>query len=143
MRSPAVAARAPSPAVGEGASLVRLASPREKKPLRVVPDQVCTPTYTVDLAQAVANLLDTEEYGLYHITSGGSCTWHKFASTIFQLSEMKVDMAAISTAEFGAAARRPAYSVWSCAKFAALRIEPLREWKAALAAYLHERRARE
>jgi dTDP-4-dehydrorhamnose reductase len=114
----------------------------EKKPLRVVADQICTPTYTLDLAGAVTNLLGTGKHGLYHVTSGGSCTWHEFASTIFQLSEMKVDVAAISTAEFGAAARRPVYSVLSCAKFAALGIEPLREWKAALAAYLQERRAR-
>jgi len=127
---------------GKGGNFVEtmLRLGREKKPLRVVADQVCTPTYTVDLAYAVANLLDTGKYGLYHVTSGGSCTWHEFASTIFQQSEMKVDVAAISTAEFGAAAHRPAYSVLSCAKFVALGIEPLREWKAALAAYLQERR---
>jgi dTDP-4-dehydrorhamnose reductase len=55
-------------------------------PVRVVDDQVMTPTATADLAAAVAALLRRERevpYGLYHITSGGQCSWHHFAKTIF------------------------------------------------------------
>ncbi|MFL5340716.1 MAG: SDR family oxidoreductase, partial [Gemmataceae bacterium] len=109
----------------------------------VVADQTCTPTYTVDLADAVVKLIVTWKHGLYHITSGGSCTWHELAIAIFRLSNMDVNVTPISTAEFGAAARRPAYSVLSNAKLAAAGVTPPREWKAALAAYLEERKSKQ
>src|SRR5207245_2771295 len=81
------------------------------KPLRVVADQVCTPTYTVDLAEATAALLPTGRYGLYHLTSGGSCSWYEFARAIFELSGVRADLSPITSAEYKAAARRPGYSV--------------------------------
>ena len=52
-------------------------------PVRVVNDQFCTPTSTMDLARAVARLLPTEGYGLYHLTSAGECSWYEFANAIF------------------------------------------------------------
>src|SRR5205823_5492960 len=65
-------------------TMLRLA--KEGKPLRVVDDQVCTPSYTADVAAAVVPLLATEAYGLYHLTNGGGCSWHGFARTIFDLA---------------------------------------------------------
>ena len=77
-------------------TMLRLAA--QGKPLRVVADQVCTPTYTVDLAEAVVALLETEAYGLHHLTSGGQCSWYDFARTIFELEGVRVDLTAISSA---------------------------------------------
>ena len=109
------------------------------KPLRVVADQTCTPTYTVDLAAAAAALMTTGRYGLYHLTSAGACSWHDFARTIFGLAGVKADLTPIVSREFGAAARRPAYSVLSAAAYESLSLPPLRPWQEAVAAYLVER----
>ncbi|MBX9579215.1 MAG: NAD(P)-dependent oxidoreductase [Gemmataceae bacterium] len=109
------------------------------KPLRVVHDQRCTPTYTADLADAVAGLVRAGATGLYHVTSGGDCTWYEFAAEIFRRSGASADLTPITTAEFGAAARRPAYSVLSNAKLAAAGVPAPRPWPEALAAYLAER----
>jgi dTDP-4-dehydrorhamnose reductase len=118
-------------------TMLRLAG--QGKPLRVVADQVCTPTYTADLADAVVRLLGTGRHGLYHLTSGGACSWHEFAAAIFDLAGVAADLTPIGSAEYGAAARRPAYSVLANAAAAAAGLPPLRPWRDALAAYLGER----
>jgi dTDP-4-dehydrorhamnose reductase len=109
------------------------------KSLHVVADQICTPSYTVDVATAAAALIQTERYGLYHLTNAGSCTWHEFAQTIFELAAEKADLTAITSQEYGAPARRPGYSVLSMAKYGALKLASARSWKEALSAYLQER----
>ena len=110
------------------------------KPLRVVADQVCTPSYSVDVATATAALVQTNSSGLYHLTSAGACSWHEFAAAIFELAGVKADLSAITSKEFGAPARRPGYSVLAGAQYAALGLPPMRHWREALAAYLEERR---
>jgi dTDP-4-dehydrorhamnose reductase len=110
------------------------------KPLRVVADQTCTPTYTADLAAAVVALLPTGRYGLYHLTSGGACTWHEFAAAIFELAGVRADLTPITSAEYGVAARRPAYSVLANVAYAGAGLPPLRPWREAAAAYLNERK---
>jgi dTDP-4-dehydrorhamnose reductase len=109
------------------------------KPLRVVHDQRCTPSYTVDVAEATAALIRANAAGLFHVTNAGSTTWHDFAAEIFQLSGLKPSLTPITSAEFGAAARRPAYSVLSNAKLSSVGVSPPRPWQEALAAYLAER----
>lgn len=109
------------------------------KPLRVVADQTCTPSYTVDVADAVVALLSTGRHGLFHVTSAGDCTWFEFAREIFELADVRADLTAITSREFGAAARRPAYSVLA----PSADVGPLRPWREALAAYLAERRQRQ
>jgi dTDP-4-dehydrorhamnose reductase len=108
-------------------------------PVRVVDDQVMTPTATADLAAAVAALLRRERevpYGLYHITSGGQCSWHHFAKTIFELAGLTVELTPITTAESGSKARRPAFSVLDHGKWMAAGFAELRPWPEALADYL-------
>jgi dTDP-4-dehydrorhamnose reductase len=65
------------------------------KPLRVVDDQTCTPSYTVDVAETTLTLLKTGLAGLYHVTNSGSCTWHEFARTIFELSGVSANLTPI------------------------------------------------
>jgi dTDP-4-dehydrorhamnose reductase len=110
------------------------------KPLRVVADQTCTPSYTVDVAAATAALVATGRYGLYHLTNAGACSWYELARAIFDLEGMRADLTAITSAEFGAPARRPVYSVLAAGAAAALGVAPPRPWPEALAAYLAERR---
>ena len=110
-------------------------------PVRVVDDQVMTPTATADLAAAVRTLLEREsnggvDYGLYQITSAGSCSWYEFAKTIYELSGLDVDLSPIKSSESGAKAKRPAYSVLSHRKWTAAGFEELRPWRDALTDYL-------
>jgi len=119
-------------------TMLRLAG--QGRPLRVVADQVCTPSYTADVAAATAALLGTGRHGLYHVTNAGSCSWHELAAAVFELAGVKADLAPITSAEYGAAARRPAYSVLDNEACRALGLPPPRPWREALAAYLEERR---
>jgi dTDP-4-dehydrorhamnose reductase len=129
---------------GKGGNFVEAMLRRagECQPLRVVADQVCTPTYTADLATATAGVVATGRYGLYHLTNGNSCSWYEFARAIFELAGVAASVAAITSAEYAAAARRPGYSVLAKPAYEALGLPPLRPWREALAAYLHERSAR-
>jgi dTDP-4-dehydrorhamnose reductase len=111
-------------------------------PVRVVSDQVCTPTYTVDLAEATAALLGAGGQGLFHLTSGGSCTWFEFARAIFERAGKKVEVVPITSAALDRPARRPAYSVLAPAALATLGLKPPRPWGEALGAYLAARASR-
>ncbi|RTQ50753.1 dTDP-4-dehydrorhamnose reductase [Hymenobacter gummosus] len=86
---------------------------RERGEVRVVWDQVGTPTYAVDLAAALLHIIDTGStaYGLYHYSNEGVTSWYDFAVAIFELSGVPARVVPIRTAEFPTRARRPAYSV--------------------------------
>ncbi len=119
-------------------TMLRLA--REGRPIRVVDDQVCAPTYTADLAEAVGRLVAADPPGgVYHLTNGGACSWFAFARRIFELTGLAADLAPTTSAAYGAPARRPANSVLLNTRAAALGLPPLRPWDAALAAYLAAR----
>lgn len=118
-------------------TMLRVAS--QGKPLKVVNDQRCTPSYTADVAAAVAALIGAGASGLYHVTNAGSCTWYELAAEIFRQSGVAADLTPITSAQFNAPARRPPYSVLSNAKLASLGIASPRPWQDALAAYLAER----
>ncbi len=109
------------------------------KPLRVVNDQRCTPTYTADVATATVSLIQHAATGIYHITNSGDCSWCEFAAEIFRQSNLSPSLTPITTAEFGAAAQRPLYSVLAHTKLAALQLPAMRDWRSALTAYLAER----
>jgi dTDP-4-dehydrorhamnose reductase len=121
-------------------TMLRLAA--QAKPLRVVNDQRCTPSFTADVAAATAALLPTGAFGLYHVTSAGDCTWYEFAREIFRAAGVRADLTPITSAEFGAPARRPAYSVLSNEKLRAVGVTPPRTWTEAIAAYLEDRARR-
>lgn len=118
-------------------TMLRLA--RAGKPLRVVADQVCTPTYTVDLASAVVALLATNRYGLYHVTNTNACSWYTFAAAVFELAGVHADLKPITSQEYGAPAGRPSYSVLNTSAYERLGLVPLRPWRDALRAYIRER----
>jgi dTDP-4-dehydrorhamnose reductase len=122
-------------------TMLRLAG--QGKQLRVVADQVGTPSYTADVAAATVALIAADRPGLYHLTNAGSCSWHDFAEAIFELAGVRADLTPIPSREYVAAARRPGYSVLAAPAYEALGLPPLRPWREALAAYLRERRQRE
>jgi len=117
--------------------MLRLA--REKGKVRVVADQIVSPTYTQDLAKKIYQLIQTKHFGTYHITNNGQCSWYEFAEKIFELTKTKVVLEKTTSAEFKAKANRPAYSVLDNAKLRSLGMDDLQTWDQALAAYLKEK----
>jgi dTDP-4-dehydrorhamnose reductase len=122
-------------------TMLRLAG--QGKPIRVVSDQRCTPSYTKDVAAALAELVRTDASGVVHVTNAGECSWYVFAVEIFRLAGVSADVRPIPSTEFGAAARRPAYSVLTSDVLANHGVPKPRSWKEALAAYLVERTAKD
>lgn len=90
-------------------TMLRLSENNDK--VRVVGDQVGSPTSAKELAAAIAQLIFTENYGIFHATCEGSCSWAEFAEEIFKMAGKKTVVETISTEEFGAKAPRPAYSI--------------------------------
>ena len=112
---------------------------REGRPLRVVSDQVLCPSYTLDLARKVWKVLPKVAHPVYHLTNAGQVSWYEFARRALELAGVTADLTPVTAAEYGARARRPAYSVLAHAHLAALGEDDLRPWDAALAAYVAER----
>jgi dTDP-4-dehydrorhamnose reductase len=119
--------------------MLRKASIRES--IRVVNDQIVTPTSTRELARKVSQLIHTEEYGLYHITADGACSWFEFARQIFELARVPAHLSSATSEQFKAAARRPGYSVLENARLKRLGIDDLKDWREALQEYLQSRPA--
>src|SRR5579875_224088 len=117
--------------------MIRLA--REGKPIKVVCDQILTPSSTRDVAIKIRELVETGRYGTYHITNDGSCSWYEFAERIFQLLRLRPDFTATTTAAFAAKTQRPAYSVLAKEGLRRAGLAAMRPWQEALADYLREK----
>ncbi|MFK7777233.1 MAG: dTDP-4-dehydrorhamnose reductase [Gimesia sp.] len=111
---------------------------KERDELSIINDQHCTPTSTRDLSTALARLIQTKEFGLYHATNQGQMTWFEFAQAIFELAGINVKTTAISTEQFNAAAERPRFSVLDCSQLQKASGYSFPHWKEALKAYLEE-----
>jgi dTDP-4-dehydrorhamnose reductase len=119
--------------------MLRLA--REPRPIRVVNDQVLTPTSTRALAVQIGKLIETEAYGTYHATCQGECTWYDFAKEIFEQIDTDADLVPQSTAQSGARVRRPPYSVLDNGHLKSIRLDIMPFWVDALKSYLNESRS--
>jgi len=118
---------------------------KEKKEIEVVDDQTGSPTYTKDLARAIAQLIRAEGedissraslYGIWHITNSGQCSWYEFAREILQGSSVRVKP--ITSEQLNRLARRPKFSVLENRVWRLQGWKPLRHWKEALKSYLEE-----
>jgi dTDP-4-dehydrorhamnose reductase len=108
----------------------------EQPEVLVVSDQVGSPTYTRHIAAAIALLTESEDYGIHHVTGGGSCSWFDFAQEIFDQAALPARVMAARTEMLDRPARRPAYSVLGSERRDAV---VLPNWRAALAEYMAER----
>ncbi len=106
--------------------------------LRVVNDQVGTPTYTFDLARLLVDMLETDKYGYYHATNeGGYISWYDFACEIFKQAGYSTKVLPVTTAEYGLSkANRPFNSRLDKSKLVLSGFKPLPNWKDALKRYL-------
>lgn len=111
---------------------------KEKDQLKVVHDQIGSPTYTVDLSAFLAELIQTEKYGIYHASNTGVCSWYEFAQAIFEESGIDILLEPCTTKEFPRPAPRPKYSVMDHMSIRTNGFTDLPHWRKALQSFLKE-----
>ena len=107
--------------------------------VRVVKDQVLSPTFTADLAAKVKELVERGATGLVHVTNAGECSWFEFAQAVFALTRTQVELIPIDSGPTQRHARRPPYSALASQRLADLGFSPLRPWREALEDYLRRK----
>jgi dTDP-4-dehydrorhamnose reductase len=104
--------------------------------ISVVNDQIGSPTYTVDLANAIAKLITKPNYGIYHITNSDHCSWYEYAKEIFNNAGVNIDLKPVTTEEFPRPAFRPKYSVLENYNWKMEGFPKIRSYKKALNDYM-------
>lgn len=104
--------------------------------ISVVNDQIGSPTYTVDLSNAIAQLIKKPAYGIYHITNSDYCSWYEYAREIFEIAGIDVEVKPVSTEEFPRPAPRPKYSVLKNYNWKMEGFPEIRSYKDALKDYM-------
>lgn len=110
---------------------------KERKEISVVADQYGSPTYTVDLALLLVEMIQTDKYGIYHATNEGACTWAEFAEEIFKIADLNVKVNHIATAEYPTMAKRPMNSRLSKKKLVINNFKTLENWQKDLKKFLN------
>uniref|UniRef100_UPI0025FA7D81 SDR family oxidoreductase n=1 Tax=uncultured Selenomonas sp. TaxID=159275 RepID=UPI0025FA7D81 len=116
--------------------MLKLAETHDK--LTVVDDQIGSPTYTADLAELLADMVETEKYGVYHATNEGFCSWADFAKEIFRQAGKDVTVTPVPSTEYPTKAARPKNSRMSKASLDRAGFHHLPTWQDALSRYLKE-----
>jgi dTDP-4-dehydrorhamnose reductase len=109
---------------------------REQGALKVVTDQLLTPTYTADLAEALIAGVEGDVSGVLHVTNSGSCSWHEFTLAIMEIAGVDVPVERVQTVRAAGGADRPLNGVLACERARETGVGDLRPWKAALEAYM-------
>ena len=115
-------------------TMLKMADERDQ--LKVVHDQIGSPTYTLDLARFLLGLVQTDYYGIYHASNSGVCSWFEFAQAIFEESGKTIQLDPCTTDEFPRPAPRPAYSVMDHSAIRINGLADLRPWREGLVHFL-------
>ncbi len=118
-------------------TMLRLA--KERAELSVVNDQVFSPTYTDDLAKKIVQLIDTEYYGVFHVTNSGACSWYEFTKEILKLAGLNTPVLPITSDQYPQKASRPRFSVLDNYQLRLLQMDDMRSWQEALEDYMREK----
>lgn len=123
---------------GKGTNFIDsiLSIAKKGKPFRVVNDQTVTPTSTEELSLVISKLIQTDNFGTFHLTNEGECTWFEFAQEILSSSGYETKLIPVSSKEYGAKASRPNYSVLENYKAKESGLDLFSHWKKALRSYL-------
>lgn len=108
----------------------------EGSSIRVVHDQIGSPSYAPDMAECIGRLLAAGAEGVFHIVNAGQASWYELAREAIRLAGINVDVIPITTTEYGGTVSRPAFSVLDCSKYIALTHHVPREWRDALREYV-------
>jgi dTDP-4-dehydrorhamnose reductase len=116
--------------------MLRLAKERDE--IRVVDDEITTPTYTKEIGKQILKIIKKEpEYGIYHATAEGECSWYEFAKTIFEFAGVKVNLKKAFPEEFASDVNRPKYSVLENHKLKKEKLNIFKNWQQELKDYLN------
>jgi dTDP-4-dehydrorhamnose reductase len=128
---------------GKGGNFVEtmLNKAAEGTVVRVVNDQVLTPTSTADLAERIKQLIETDAFGLYHVSCEGACSWYEFTREIFAVEQLSVELVPVGTADFPSTVKRPLYSVLNKQRLRSVGLS-MPHWRDSLNRYLRTRVAR-
>lgn len=110
---------------------------KEKGIIKVVDDQIGNPTHANDLAYHILKLIETEEYGIYHCTGNGECTWYEFAKTIIELSGENCEVKSCTSEEYKTPAKRPEYSSLDNMMLRSTVGDEMRDWKEAIKTFVN------
>ena len=126
---------------GEGKNFVKtmLSLSKKNNELKVVNDQIGSPTYAKDLAKAIKEIIEkkSDKYGIYHVTNKGEVSWYEFAKKIFEIKNIEIKVNPCTSEEFPRPAPRPHYSVLSNQKWIDAGFTPMRDYEEALNEYLN------
>jgi dTDP-4-dehydrorhamnose reductase len=109
---------------------------RERGTVKVVTDEIVTPTYTADAARQIVALAKTSSYGLFHCTPQGQCAWYDFADAIFRLTKTTVNLLPAKSSDFPQKVPRPSFSVLANENLQKLGLDLMPAWEESLRRYL-------
>lgn len=123
---------------GKGGNFVETmrALGKERDELKVVNDQVFSPSYTKDLAKKIVQLISTEYYGIFHITNKGHCSWYEFTEEILKLVGLTTPVVPITSGQYPQKAKRPRYSVLDNYHLRLLGMDDMPTWQESLKDYM-------
>ena len=110
----------------------------EQDQLNIIHDQVGSPTYTAHLAPLLVDMIETDQYGIYHATNEEYCSWYEFADEIFKQSQLDVTLHPITTDQYKTKAKRPLNSQMSKQKLSDYGFHRLPTWQEALKNYINQ-----
>lgn len=128
--------KTPCRAKGSNFVLTMLKLAKEKKELKVVSDETANPTYTVDIANQISQLVLRPDTGIFHISNAGQCSWFEFTKAIFNLTNNPIPIIPIQAAQFPSSVKRPRYTVLENKRTKDLDIYNMRHWKDSLKEYI-------
>ena len=115
-------------------TMIKLSKDRDE--LNVIDDQVGSPTYTKDLAPILVDMIESDKYGIYHVTNEGFCSWYEFAKEIFKIANINTKVNPIQACQYPTKAKRPSNSKMNKNKLIKSDFNELRNWKHALKEYI-------
>ena len=111
---------------------------KEKESVKVVGDEILTPTSTREIALRTKDIIKTNNFGLYHFTCEGACSWFDFAQLIFTTLNIKTPLYKVSVSDFPSTFKRPHYSVLENEKFNQMVLGKFKMWDISLLEFLKE-----
>ncbi len=124
--------------IGKGGNFINamMKQYRSGKEIRVVSDEILTPTSTVEIGRQMDLMLKNDLKGLYHVTNEGYCSWYEFATEVFRILNLEVNIQPVSVSFFSIPFKRPAYSVLENHKLKELKLNIMKNWDIALEEFL-------
>ena len=117
-------------------TMIRLTSERDE--VKVVTDEILTPTATSVIGEKTLELIKTDSFGLYHFTQSGACSWYEFAQALFETLKIKTSLLPTTSEDFPSPVKRPFYSVLENARLKEANISEFPHWKDSLITFLEQ-----